>query len=471
MNRVNRLAFLLFLLRAQPFHALVSKSFGTSNLPTNLQLNSLPTTAESIYNEEYENSIIDDPHTLSHLTGLILEQPCSLDQDILKNVYPVLLSWGKKENAEGATTVERILEKLEKDIGEGEDHLKLTHYHYTIAVDAWGKSGREDSAKNAERIFKKMEAKAESNPSMSPSRVTYNALMNAHSKRGDAKRIAELLTIMENSPRIEPTTKDYNVLLSAFAKLGEARQSEDMMKRMVDRCREQDDECECLPDLYSYNMLLDAWAKSHDSGRGERAEDILKTLEHKYEIGEFQWKPDVRSYASAICAVARSDETNGVTRAENILAHAKKLGIVPDVFLYSALLDAYASSTSAEKAAKAEEILDKLEEEGIANTVAYNMVIKAWKSTEDGEAPHRAEAIVRRMQRRGLADDFSYCTLVALYANKGDRESAERAEEILRDMHEAGKTPNTHTLNSGKTLLCFTTLLKCIPSNTLFCLQ
>jgi len=131
-----------------------------------------------------------------------------------------------------------------------------------------------------------------------------------------------------------------------------------------------------------------------------------------------------------------------------MLAQAESRGIVEDNYLHSALLDAYASSTSPGAAERAERLLDKLEKEGTASAVSYNTVIKAWKSSEAEDGPARAEAIVRRMEDRKLVDAFSYCTLIAAYANKGDRASAERAEEILDDMEKVGATPNCYTLNA-----------------------
>jgi pentatricopeptide repeat protein len=456
MKRLNRIAFLLFLLQSCPSQAFApSKAVRTSDQRQSPRLfDSVTLTTEHSSRPEQATEIIKEVNPLSSLTSLLLEneseEPGSLDEEVIEDIFPLLLWWGKTETVDGATTVEKLLERLEKEVEAGNDLLTLCNKHYTVAVDAWGKSGHEDSAKNAERILRKMEEMGKSNPLIAPTRVTYNAVMHAHSKVGEIQRASEILDFMINTSELEPITNDYNVLLGANARLGQARQSEDVLKRMVDRCRELGEECECAPDLYSYNMLLDAWAKSTEPGRGKRAEDILETLDAKSKSGEFQWKPDVRTYSAAINAVVHSREANAIGRAESILAQAESRGIDPDAYLHSSLLDAYAMSTAIGSAEKAEDLLEKLETEGVANAVAYNTVLKAWKSRKDDTAIDRAESLVKRMELRGLADTISYCTLIALYANKGNIASAERAEEILNGMQKAGSTPNAQTLNSGK---------------------
>jgi pentatricopeptide repeat protein len=334
---------------------------------------------------------------------------------------------------------------LEKELETGNELVSLSNKHYTIAIDAWGKSGHTDAARQAEKILEKM---LKLNPSVAPTRVTYNALMNAHSRNGDVDRIAELLGFMEDMPSLQPITNDYNVLLSAHAKLGEAREAENVVQRMINRPQELGGRAsKCEPDLYSYNMLLAAWSRSNEPNRGKRAEAIL---EHLCEHSEFEWEPDARTYSAAICAVVRSGEDNILERSERILAQAESNEIDSDIYLESVLLDAYASSKSPGSARRAEELLNKLDEEGIANAVSFNTVIKAWKSSNDPDGPVRAERIVERMKELGIVDTISYSTLIAAYANTGKRDSAERADAILEDMHAMDLTPNIRTLNAGK---------------------
>jgi pentatricopeptide repeat protein len=255
---------------------------------------------------------------------------------------------------------------------------------------------------------------------------------------------------MENDANLELTAHDYNVLLGAYARVGEARKAEDVLKRMVERCKEKGDPCGSAPDITSYNMLLDAWAKSNEKGRGQRAESILETLQKEYDNGEFAIEPDARTYAAVILAIVRSNEPLAIERAERILETALSRGIAHNEYLHSALLDAYASSTQPGFAEKAEQLLDRLEEEGLANAVIYNTVLKAWKgSNTNDESLKRMEDLLGRMEDLRFADTISYSTVIAAYANKGNNASAQRAEEILLRMQDSGAKPNTQTMNAG----------------------
>lgn len=301
-----------------------------------------------------------------------------------------------------------------------------------------------------------MEKLAISNPKLSPNRVTFNVVMSAYVKQGDLPRAWDLLERMRVTPGVQPQTNDYNMLLVAYAQLGQPRKVEDIMKRMVDQCRD-DDSNASAPDLVSYNMLLDAWAKSGEVGAGERAQEILTMLQQRCLAGESSFQPDVRTFSHVANAVIRSGgASQNVAAAQNILEQAEAMGITPDVYLHSTLLDAYASSLEPGAAVKAEERLNAMEQQGMANSVAYNTVIKAWKQSPDEGAAKRAEALLRRMEDLKMADTISYTTVIAAYGIKGDKSSAIRAEELYERMaksYEQGNIhakPNTQTLNACK---------------------
>lgn len=449
MHRANRLLLALLILRGQAF---VCKNGGRQRfIQSSVGSSSNSFSPILKVHSGTQDEIVLAENSLSELTSSILDSdradPGALSGNTLDKVFPLLLSWSKLETANAALTIERLLERLEREMETGNELVSLNNKHYTIAIDAWGKSGHVDGARRAEDILNKMEKMLKLNPAAAPTRATYNALMNAHAKNGDVDRISELLGFMEEMPSLQPITNDYNVLLSAHAKLGEARKAEVVVQRMVNLSQKQGHSSNCEPDLYSYNVLLDAWSRSNEPNRGKRAEAIL---EHLCSQSEFEWELDVRTYSAAICAIVRSGETNILERSEKILRQAQSNDIDSDVYLESILLDAYASSDTPGAARRAEELLTKLDKEGVANSVSFNTVIKAWKSSRDPEALVHAERIVARMQELKIVDTISYSTLIAAYANVGDRASAERAESILEDMNAMDLTPNIQSLNTGK---------------------
>lgn len=362
------------------------------------------------------------------------------------SIFPLMLFWSKNEGEEGAYQVEKLLKVAENEIQMRRSLPKPACKYFTLAIDAWGKSGYPEKAKT---ILDQMCHLSRSDLQFAPTRVTYNAMMNAYSKQGQAQEVAEILAYMENSPDLKPITNDYNVLLSSYAKLGDGRNAEEVLRRMIGLSSQNEKACDIEPDLFSYNSLLDAWSKSKEPGRGKRAEDILSTLEAKSDAGEFDWAPDARSYSAAILAIAHSGEASSLERAEKLWERAEARCVEFDAYISAALLDAFASSNTDGSAEKAEKILEKLESSGNVNEVAYNMVLKAWKVRNGESAIERAELIFQKMTEKNFADAFSFCTLIALHANKATLQSAERAEELLHSMEEAGLRPNVQTLNAG----------------------
>ena len=69
-------------------------------------------------------------------------------------------------------------------------------------------------------------------------------------------------------------------------------------------------------DSYSYNTVLNAWAKSGDPQRAER---ILSIMEGRYQNGDISLKPNTRSYTTVIDAWAKSNDRNSARKAEQIL--------------------------------------------------------------------------------------------------------------------------------------------------------
>lgn len=376
----------------------------------------------------------------------ILDESSALRSSTIDQVFPLMLALCRSESSDAAIIVDKLLNRLELEKEAGNENVVLTNKHYTIAIDAWGKAGHDDAPERAETLMERLKRHSESNPELEPTRVTYNALMNAHARFDDHERILALLEEMENLQDIYPTAIDYNVLLAVYARLGRPREAEQIVQRMIDRSKHLSVGDQSYPDLYSYNMLLDAWSRSNEPKRGKRAEDILNYL---CDHSECNFLPDKNTYMATVSAVIHSGEENVIQRVEWLLNKAKSAKIDADVFLESQMLDAYALSSSPGSAHKAEKHLNKLQEKGIANAVSFNTVLKAWKASNDPDCQERAECLLKEMKRLGFANTISYSTLISAHAKKGDVDSAERADALLSEMSAMGLAPNVWTLNAG----------------------
>ena len=377
-----------------------------------------------------------------------------LSKDTLEYIPSILQHWAKSCSKEGAETAEKLIKRLDA----ADSGFELNCRHYTMLVDAWARSDSDDGAKNAEGVLTKMISMGASNPSLAPTRVTYNTVMHAFLKKGDTKRASVLLQEMEDSSGAAPIRKDYHLLLGAYAQRGDARKAEHLLKRMVERCRQFGDRCLFTPDVQSYNFLLHAWASSEESGRAARAEQILSALEKEVSDGTVQFELNPSTYTLAMLAVIRSKESNTTERARAIFERALNKGFQDDKYLYATMLDAYAMSNAPSGSAeKAVQILKELEASPHMNSVIdewhYNIVLKALKTSDLQDAENIAESLLSSMEQKDLADAISYTTSIAIFAQKGTASNARRADDLLQRMKANGVAPNEHTLNTRKYLL------------------
>lgn len=366
-----------------------------------------------------------------------------LPSNVLDSAFEIIFECSKPGTVESAGKVEKLLERFGR-----EDAEILENKHFALAVEAWDKCGK---PRRSESILNRMQELSKSNPQISPTKATFNVVLGGYIKNGDTDAAYQFLERMEESNSISPNTHDYNTVLTALARQGKPRKAEDLMKRMVDSCKKRASS-DSAPDLHSYNMLLISWAKSHEDGADTRAMEILEALQTQADQGEIALQPDERTYSAVFSSLVRSDQPGSVQRAQKLFDQALALDIIPDQYMYAVLMDAYASIGDAEKA---EELIQQLEKDGMANPVSYNTAIKAWRASSVPEAPERAEAILNRMLGLGLADTISYTTVISAYANRGDTESAQRAQLLLshmQELYEQGNDnvkPNCQTFNTG----------------------
>ena len=334
---------------------------------------------------------------------------------ITTNTIISVLNYHYKETVEGAETIQKILTRLEErcddnstsnqgsggsDIYDNINDKKFAYRlhcgHYTIALNAWSKSGHPASAQRATEMVDRMKER-----NIELNAVTYNSWMNAYVIQNNISKVEEILQIMEEHMIDEMRVKDYNVLILANARQGRAMEAEQIVKRMVDMYSEG--RSTILPDLISYSMLLDAWSKSDEVGRGERAETILDSIEERqisFDTSAYENPESTISatYVAAMRAVIRSGEDNIVERVEKIRQRAVKRGVVPDSYVYATLLDAYATTHPSDASVRVEEILALMEDnidtvDEVGQTVVYNTALKLLRESPGQDAITKAEEV------------------------------------------------------------------------------
>jgi pentatricopeptide repeat protein len=351
---------------------------------------------------------------------------------ITTNTIISVLNYHYKETVEGAEMIQKILTRLEercdsssKGSGGSDNYdniydkqfaYRLHCGHYTIALNAWSKSGHPASAQRATEMVHRMKER-----NIELNAVTYNSWMNAYVIQNNISKVEEILQIMEEHIIDEMRVKDYNVLILANARQGRAMEAEQIVKRMVDMYSEG--QSTILPDLISYSMLLDAWSKSDEVGRGERAETILDSIEERqisFDTSAYENPESTISatYVAAMRAVIRSGEDNIVERVEKIRQRAAKRGVVPDSYVYATLLDAYATTHPSDASVRVEEILALMEDnidtvDSVGQTVVYNTALKLLRESPGQDAITKAEEVSASQLSMMMIIDFHFIVPVS----------------------------------------------------------
>lgn len=95
--------------------------------------------AQQELNNSNNNSNNDDnekegqvPVELVRATKVFLEEPSLLIKADLEHIFPVLVAWSRTSCLTGATTAERILQRLQTEQIDGNTNVALTHKHYSV---------------------------------------------------------------------------------------------------------------------------------------------------------------------------------------------------------------------------------------------------------------------------------------------------------------------------------------------------
>jgi pentatricopeptide repeat protein len=284
--------------------------------------------------------------------------------------------------------------------------------------------------------------------SIRPNVHSFSAVMNAWAKtdivkkeqkgiNSSSRKVEELLLCMEDFyekgwPSLQPNVVTYNILLNAWAKEGKVSNIEDTLQRMI-RLEIPG------PDSVSYGTLLSAYAKLGTLEAALKAESLLEQMLELYRHGMESAKPNVISFSSVIQCHARLG--NG-EKAEEWLQKLHDLyqlyqdpDLKADLPIYNTVIQAWVKSGQPEKA---EDFLrsmmamdnDRKSETDPGqyvqpNSQTFNTVLSAWAKIGEAE---RAEAILMEMHKLHVDDDFdtrptvvTYNTVLDSYAHKTNR--------------------------------------------------
>ena len=283
-------------------------------------------------------------------------------------------------------------------------------------------------------------------PDIIPDGVTFNTVLHtiANSHTADSPRRAmallERMEMLYESGLIigaKPDIVSYNSVLESLAKSGGGIESARLAEEMLDDLEELYDSrrqrrrnrdvgggfgssvagsassLDIRPDVYSYNIVIGAWA---NCGNANRAVSLLDRMTRQANRGRTNLQPDATTYNSVLHAWSQSSDRNAPVKALGLLEIMLRLresgggggaggkaaaANFPDVLSFSTVINAFSKSKYPRKARQTRDLLKRMKhlyetggrrEEMRPNVYVYSAVLNACAYTF-GRLEEKQEAL------------------------------------------------------------------------------
>lgn len=125
------------------------------------------------------------------------------------------------------------------------------------------------------------------------------------------------------------------------------------------------------PDIWSFNMVLNAWSKSSSPDLVDKAEALVSTLETYYDNNSRSTKtrPNSNTYNTLITCYSRSILPNRADLGYRQLQKMKNTTAQPDAVTYNIVMNLFAKSRHKTSACKFHSLYQSLQVEAISHIV------------------------------------------------------------------------------------------------------
>ena len=237
-----------------------------------------------------------------------------------------------------AQRAEDLLTIMEELSEAGNVHVRPDVYSYTTIIQSWAKCKRADKAQT---VLKQMVDRG-----LHPNRLTYTALMNALSKAGQPER-AEYVLHQMIAARHQPDTVAFSSIIDGWARVASKDRPEAATRALqVLETMKGNASRGMGPSATTYTSVLTALAKSGSRDTCEKALELLQDMEKDYTASSSR---DAASFTAP-------DNNNNKNKNDN-----DKWSMRPTNIHYNCVLNAYARNSRADKAIKAQELINVME--------------------------------------------------------------------------------------------------------------
>lgn len=270
-------------------------------------------------------------------------------------------------------------------------------------------------------------------------------------------------------PNYQPTVQVYNLWINAIAKCTSSINSSSSGSSSIDnRGRDAEAVLEIMkrdgvaPSVVTFTSIMDAYARSNHPQAAQDAERVLFDYLQAHEQQSQSSKLSTITCDAVLNAWAQRGTPEAAARAQFLLERLEQFqnkDIRPTAHSYATVIHAWALCG---KADKAQAILDRLLQPRptsvetaaaatVVDTVVCNAVLHAWATSGDPQAGTRALHLFHRMQQLAKEkgydthpDVVTYNTLLSAWSHSGHLKAAPQAEKVLQEMIETHrKDPET----------------------------
>eukprot|EP00984_Skeletonema_dohrnii_P015369 scaffold6625_cov117-Skeletonema_dohrnii-CCMP3373.AAC.6 len=300
-------------------------------------------------------------------------------------------------------------------------------------------NGKLDAALAADAVVRGMESlHLHGKIDQPPDVFHYTMVCACWSRSGEqgvaGERCSEILRHMQQRdlsgfPRVRPNIRTFNAVIDSHAYNGRVAEAEDMLLSMVDNYESsaarsmdgiEDEELPVRPDSFSFNTVIQQWARTRTPEGGRRAELILDRMLKFHHAGNADVRPDERSFSYIIYHYTKGAGRMAPDAPDRALKLLRKMvgmyrqgytELMPShynrtnpIFAFTSVIDAHSvlrRNDSGDVGAELLESMTKLGEklESLRpNTYACLSVLYGWSSCGSIDAGERATELLQRME-------------------------------------------------------------------------
>ncbi|CAH8370271.1 unnamed protein product [Eruca vesicaria subsp. sativa] len=222
-------------------------------------------------------------------------------------------------------------------------------------------------------------------------------------------------------PAVGDTVQVHNAMMGVYSRGGKFTKAQEVLDEMRRRG--------CVPDLISFNTLINARVKSG----GLTPNLVVELLDMVRDSG---LRPDAITYNTLLSACSRDSNLEGAVKVfEDMEAHRCQ----PDLWTYNAMISVYGRCGLA---AKAESLFAELEVKGYSpDAVTYNSLLYAFARERNTE---KVKEVYQAMLKMGFGkDEMTYNTIIHMYGKQGEIDLALKLYKDLKGL--SGRNPDAIT--------------------------